>query len=190
MTGEGSALASPLGRRGEDLRRAGRATAGAVSLEEVAGCAQVSVRGDAAARRASPIPLPREPNTVAPAGARRALWMGPDEWLVVGAPGTAPAIVAELESAFEGARAAVVDVSANRAVVEVRGPGRHELLARGCSLDLHPRAWGPGRCAQSLLARVPVLLEERDGATLVYAGPSYGDHLVDWLLDAAEGLGG
>jgi sarcosine oxidase subunit gamma len=78
----------------------------------------------------------------------------------------------------------VVDVSANRTVVELAGDGRFDLLAQGCALDLHPRAWRPGRCAQTLLARVPVLLQEREGATRVFVRASFAAHLAGWLHDA------
>jgi sarcosine oxidase subunit gamma len=40
-------------------------------------------------------------------------------------------------------------------------------------------------CAQTLLARVPVILQERDLATRVFVRPSFAGYLVDWLLDAA-----
>ena len=45
------------------------------------------------------------------------------------------------------------------------GPGRFELLASGCSLDLHPRAWRSGMCAQTLFAKAQVILHERAETT-------------------------
>jgi sarcosine oxidase subunit gamma len=82
----------------------------------------------------------------------------------------------------------VVDVTAARLAVELGGAGRFDLLASGCSLDLHPRAWGPGRCAQTLVSRVPVILHERADTTVVLVRSSLADHLLAVLLDAAEGL--
>ncbi|MFN2490054.1 MAG: sarcosine oxidase subunit gamma family protein, partial [Actinomycetota bacterium] len=78
----------------------------------------------------------------------------------------------------------VVDVSANRAVLELRGPERHELLSKGCSLDLREDRWVPGTCAQSLLAGIAVILEERPEATRIFVRPSFGNHLSQWFLDA------
>ena len=102
------------------------------------------------------------------------LWLGPDEWLVVGLPGTAATIVGELEAALEGVHHAVVDVSENRAVLELRGADRFELLASGCSLDLDPRGgWIPGVCAQTMFARAQVILQELAGATRVFVRPSF-----------------
>jgi sarcosine oxidase, subunit gamma len=156
------------------------AAAGAV---EVAFLAQVDLRVDPAKAPAA-LGLPLAPNTWAAAGDREALWLGPDQWLMVGPPGSAPAIGAGLQAGLAGRPHSVVDVSANRAVVDLGGPDRLELLAVGCGLDLHPRAWGPGRCAQTLLARVPVLLQERDGATRLFVRPSFAAWLLDWLAAA------
>jgi sarcosine oxidase subunit gamma len=171
-----AAARSPLADRAGALAAAG--------ASEVAFLAQVDLRLDPALAPAVPPWLPLAPNTWSGAGDREALWLGPDEWLLVGPPGSAPAIVAELEGGLAGRHRSVVDVSANRAVLDLAGADRAELLAQGCGLDLHPRAWQPGRCAQTLLARVPLLLQERDGATRLFVRPSFAAWLVDWLAAA------
>src|SRR5215470_6285366 len=105
-------------------------------LSEPAVEAQVSVRGPARAG------FPIEPNTIAEVDGRTVVWLGPDEWLVLGGG----------EADFPDA-AAAVDVSANRVVLELTGPGAREVLATGCSVEVEP-----GRCAQTLLARAQVIL--------------------------------
>jgi sarcosine oxidase, subunit gamma len=161
---------------------AGRAAGlAAVGAAEVAFLAQVDLRADPALASRLPFALPLEPNTWTASDGREALWLGPDEWLVVGRPGAAPGIAAELGGALDGEHHTVVDVSANRTVVELTGDARADLLAQGCGLDLHPRAWRPGSCAQTLLARVPVLLQERDHATRVFVRASFALHLADWF---------
>jgi sarcosine oxidase subunit gamma len=113
------------------------------------------------------------------------LWLGPDEWLVTGPPGSAQEIVTRLEAALEAAPHSVVDVSANRLAIDLTSPDRRDLLAVGCALDLHPRVWREGACAQTLLAHVPVLLQERAGTTRLFVRPSYAAWLSDWLSAAA-----
>jgi sarcosine oxidase subunit gamma len=178
---------SPLAHRAADLAGVDAATGGRISLAEVPFLAQVDVRvteGEAARRE---LLLPLEPNMVLRAGERAALWLGPDEWLVVGPPGTGPAIVAEMESALIGAHRSVVDVSANRAWLGLAGPGAKELLSTGCPIDLHPRTWGPRMCAQTLLGRSQVVLEQLDETTTrIGVRPSFADYVVDWLLDAGR----
>jgi sarcosine oxidase, subunit gamma len=167
---------------------AGRAAAlAAVGAAEVAFLAQLTLRADPALASRLPFPLPLHPNTWTAGGGREALWLGPDEWLVVGPPGSAPAVAAELGRALDGEHHAVVDTSANRTMVELTGDGRFDLLTQGCGLDLHPRAWRPGSCAQTLLARVPVLLQERDQATRVLVRASFAAHLAAWLTAVAYG---
>ena len=169
---------SPLAGRAADLT--------AVGAAEVAFLAQLTLRADPALASRLPFPLPLDPNTWTAGGGREALWLGPDEWLVVGPPGSAPAVAAELARALDGEHHAVVDTSANRTVAELAGEGRFDLLAQGCGLDLHPRAWRPGRCAQTLLHRVPVLLQERDQATRVFVRASFAAHLAGWLTAVAD----
>ncbi len=150
---------------------------------EVPFLAQVDLR--VAAETARHLALPRRPNTVLAAGDRAALWLGPDEWLVTGAPGSAPAIAAELAAALPDAPSSIVDVSANRAVIDLSGPAALDVLARGCSLDLHPRSWWAGVCAQTILGKAQVILDQRADATRIYVRPSFAGYLVDWLTNAA-----
>jgi sarcosine oxidase, subunit gamma len=135
------------------------------------------------------IPLALTPNRVAVASGLRVLWLGPDEWLVV-AEGAAPDLLPRLERATTGLRACVTDLSSSRAIIEIGGAGARDLLAAGCGLDLHPQVFGPGHCAQTLMARAPVILDQLDDATRyrLLVRRSYTRWLVDWMNDAAEGL--
>jgi sarcosine oxidase, subunit gamma len=141
--------------------------------------AQVNVRADAPAARSLGLPL--EPNTVVVDGARHTLWLGPDEWLVV-EPDADPAELARALEACPDGWTTTVDLSSNRVAFETT----REILEGGCSLDLHPRAFGPGRCAQTLLARAPVILEALPGDTFrVLARASFAGYVRAWLEDAA-----
>jgi sarcosine oxidase subunit gamma len=135
------------------------------------------------------LPLPLAPNRVTVMGATRILGLGPDEWLVT-AEGGAPDLLPRLERAVAGRRAAVTDLSASRVTLEIAGGGARALLAAGCGLDLHPRVFGPGQCAQTLLARVQVILDQLGDAPYyrMLVRRSYAGWLADWLIDAADGL--
>jgi sarcosine oxidase subunit gamma len=135
------------------------------------------------------VPLPLTPNRVAAMGPLRALWLGPDEWLLV-AEGDASDLLPRLERAVIGRRAAVADQSSSRAIIAIAGGAARDVLAAGCGLDLHPRAFGPGQCAQTLLARVPVILDQIDETPhyRLLVRRSYARWMIDWLIDAAQGL--
>jgi sarcosine oxidase subunit gamma len=134
------------------------------SLRELAVPRLVVVRGRASTG------FPVEPNTAA----GDALWLGPDEWLVVGGR----------EADYSGADAAV-DVSAAFAVLELTGEDARDVLAQGCSLDLRPSAFGPASCAQTLLARADVILHCTAEETFrIFVRPSFAPYLRTWLEDA------
>jgi sarcosine oxidase subunit gamma len=164
---------SPLAHRAADL-----AALGAV---EVAFLTQLDVRCTAV--DAARLGFPVAPNTVTGDMKRGVLWLGPDEWLVVAAPGDHGALADELGTAVGGTHHAVIDVSANRAVIEFRRTDRLQLLASACALDLDPvGGWIPGVCAQTLFARAQVILQELPGATRLFVRPSFADYVVDRLL--------
>jgi sarcosine oxidase, subunit gamma len=180
---------SPLSQRLEDLAGIETATGGNVVVEHVPFLAQVDLRLAPELVPSAPYPLPLTPNTAWEDGTRGALWLGPDEWLILGPPGSQSDIVHELDAALDGTHRSIVDVSDNRVALELGGPSAKELLAKGCSLDLDPQTWGVGSCAQTLLARAQVILHERTATTGLLVRPSFADYLVDWLLDAADGRG-
>ena len=158
---------SPLEHRADAFAAA---SGDAVGIAEQRFLAQVCLRlhqgacGPSAVEAALGFALPATPNTTASGAGRTALWLGPDEWLVVGAPDEEPALEVELAEALGGGLGSVVDLSANRTAIELRGPAARDVLAKGCALDLHTSAFAPGRCAQTLLARAQVILEQRDAA--------------------------
>ena len=172
-----------------------------VEIRPIARLAQVSLRADATdpalARGlgdAIGAALPTTPGTVAstPDGERHTLWLGPDEWLIIGPEGSAASIESAIHTANEKAFVTTVDVSANRVGIGVAGPAARELLGFGCSIDLDPPALGPGRCAQTLLARAAVIVWQTAGGEdptyRILVRPSFAGYLGAWLADAADGL--
>jgi len=183
---------SPLADYAERFAALHEATNGAISIRELPFLTQINLRAEPDQRMPQRLAdvlglaLPLTPNTVASSANHRALWLGPDEWLIVGAADEARAIEHSMHDAVTGATASIVDVSANRTVMLIQGERAQELLAHGIAIDLHPRAFGPGRCAQTLLAKVQVIMERRsdDNAFHVYVRGSFTSSLADWLLDA------
>jgi sarcosine oxidase subunit gamma len=160
----------------------------AVALDELRFAEQIGlrVRPPVAAYLAG-VPLPLEPNRVASMRSLRTLWLGPDEWLVTSPEGTAPELMARLTRALAGRHAAVIDLSASRAVIEITGSRARDLLEKGSGLDLHPRALGPGCCAQTLFAKLPVIIDQLSAAPLyrLFVRRSAARWLTEWLIDAA-----
>lgn len=139
--------------------------AGGITLEERAHLGKVSLRGDAgneAFMKAVSGVLdrapPTEPNTVAGGGDYTVFWLGPDEWQVHCAEDDRQNLLNELQAALEGQHSAVVDVSDYYVVMRLSGPRTLEVLSKSTPLDLHPRAFPAGDCAQTRFGHATVLL--------------------------------
>jgi sarcosine oxidase, subunit gamma len=135
--------------------------------------------------------LPTTPNRVAAGGALRALWLGPDEWLIVAAPGREAALSADLRRALVGQHHSVVDVSEARTVLVVSGRNARDVLQKGTPLDLHPRAFQTGHCAQTGLTKANIILHQTadDPRYEIYVTISFADYLWNWLERAASEYG-
>jgi sarcosine oxidase, subunit gamma len=168
------AARSTLAERADDLVRLG--------ARELPFLSQVSLRLDPSLAGLLPFSLPLEPNTFTTEPSKDSLWLGPGEWLIVAPAGTAGDVVAELDAALDGVHRSVVDVSANRAAIELPTGRARDLLETGCGLDLDPRVWREGMCAQTLFARAQVVLQHRGASMLIFVRPSFADYLVDRSL--------
>jgi sarcosine oxidase, subunit gamma len=166
---------SPLAGAADRLSK----VTGAITMAEVPFLTQLNVRRDRDAPAG--FPFPTQPCTSVRSGDVDVLWLGPDEWLVVGPPGAAE----RLTSAVGAEHASIVDVSAQHTTLELGGPAVRDVLAGGCAIDLDPCVFDPGDCVQTELAHAPVVLLRRDPGFWVLVRASYAAHLVEWLLDAS-----
>lgn len=191
---------SPLAHLGlEGRAQAGRGSAG-VALAERPFPAIVGLRGKpaeiaAAFEKGFGFALPLEANSSAGKGRTTALWLGPDEWWIV-AQADAARTRDKLAKALGSLTAAVTDVSESRTCLRVSGPRARDLLSKGCPLDLHPRLFDAGACAQSVLAKTGVTLHQTAGDAArggpsfdLYVVRSFADYLWRWLEDAAQEYG-
>ena len=131
---------------------------GRLSLRSAPDLARLALRGDAAALGvAFGLVLPTQPCRTVQANGRSALWLGPDEWLLLASPGT-------LVGTLSVPGAAVVDVGHRQVGLVLEGPGVADVLAAGCPLDLHPTAFPIGMCTRTVFGKAEIVLW-RQGAT-------------------------
>jgi sarcosine oxidase subunit gamma len=88
----------------------------------------------------------------------RLVWVGPDDWFVIGQPGQQAALAAALRLALGEQHAAVTDVSSGYFVVSLAGPSARELLAQGCPMDFHPSAFHMDQAASTHFHKVGTTL--------------------------------
>lgn len=171
-----------------------KASSEALRLEIMAMRSVVNLRGNLAdqslitdAQHALGIELPLEPNRWHGDDRLAAIWLGPDEWLLVAPDGEAESI----EKAMRESRPmdpwlSIVDVSHNYTGLKLSGPRTRDLLAKGCALDLHASVFSAGNCAQTILGKSRVLLRAVDGEDSIelWVRNSFAGYVVAWLLDA------
>jgi sarcosine oxidase subunit gamma len=144
----------------------------------------------AAVGRVLDIVLPTDGCASAGKGDVTALWLGPDQWLLTCPLSDVSFFMNSLREALADEHHALTDVSDGRTVFRLSGPSARAVLAKGCPLDLHPRAFARGNCAGSGLAKAHVLIHlvEEDAASGpgfdVYVARSFARYLFAWLEDA------
>jgi sarcosine oxidase subunit gamma len=123
-----------------------------------------------------------------------AVGSGPGEWLVVGPPGTAEELRADLQQAAAktGEFVSVIDLTHGRAMVRLSGRRAAETLGKVCGIDLHDRSTPNGaalRCSVAGLATDVVRDDGPDPSYVLHCERSSGQHLFDALLDAGSEFG-
>ncbi len=111
-----------------------------------------------AAGNAFGVGLPGLACRAAVAADRAALWLGPDEWLLLAPESEGAELGAALERAMAGEAHSLVDVSHRQVAIEVSGPNAEAILNAGCPLDLDPGAFPVGMCTRTVLAKAEIVL--------------------------------
>lgn len=158
------------------------------AIREILFATQVNVRVTGKLPATPGIDIPAKANTWTGDAATSALWLGPNEWLLIAPDGKNAALCASLRQALAGTHHSVVDVSASRTIIEISGNDARTVLAKGCPLDLHASSFTAGQCAQSLLAKSQAIfqcIEARPVFRLLVRN-SFAAYVAEWLLDAAS----
>ena len=130
--------------------------------------------------------LPTRPKTSVSGNGRHALWLGPDEWLVIDENGAELVGVA----ASAGVLHSATDVSHRNTAIVVSGPGAEATLAAGCPQDVSLSAFPVGACSRTLLGKAEVVILRLDDETFrVEVWRSFSDYAFGLLAEGAEDAG-
>jgi sarcosine oxidase subunit gamma len=128
--------------------------------------------------------LPAKPNTSAAKDGITALWLGPDEWLLIGNEGHE--IGGRLAKA-SGILFSGVDISHRNTAIHIEGEKAEAALNSGCPRDLSLKDFPVGACARTILAKAEVvLLRETETRFRVECWRSFSDYVWNYLADAAK----
>lgn len=114
---------------------------------------------------------------------RAALWLGPDEWLVIDTAGNDPMADCAKVKALHSA----ADISHRHVAIDVSGAGAADVLNAGCPRDLSLAAFPVGAAARTVLGKIEiVLLRTAEDAFRVECWRSFSDYAFTFLAEAAR----
>ena len=102
--------------------------------------------------------LPRTACRATQTERRAALWLGPDEWLMLAPDDEAAPLFATLTEAIGAAPHSLVDVSHRQVAIEISGPDVEAVLNTGCPLDLSLDEFPVGMCTRTIFGKSEIVL--------------------------------
>lgn len=137
----------------------------------------------AALSKALGVALPTKPKSSASKGSRTALWLGPDEWLVMDDGAKDPLDDCARVTALHSA----VGVSHRNVAISVTGPAAANTVNAGCPQDLSLEAFPVGACSRTILGKVEIVLYRSAEDTFrVECWRSFSDYAFAFLTEAAK----
>lgn len=164
-----------------------------ISILKAAPLGRFSFRGRKAAQNAAAkalgFDLPQQPLTAAESAGKAALWLGPDEWLLLAPEDDTEALQAAMTQAIGDAPHALVDISHRQEALIVTGDKAEWLLNSGIPIDLDVSAFPVGMVTRTLFHKAPVMLWRiGDDSFVVEAWGSFMDYVAGLLGEAATEL--
>lgn len=152
----------------------------------------ITLRGDlaskeirAAVKSATGLGIPAQRQALTGQGTA-ALWMSPDELLLLCPHAEVTERLKGIETALKGQHFLAVNVSDARALLRISGAGARETLAKLCPVDLAPDAFTPGMLRRTRMAQIPAAFWLDDqGAFHLICFRSVADYAFALLKDAA-----
>jgi heterotetrameric sarcosine oxidase gamma subunit len=118
---------------------------------------------------------------------------GPDEWLLLAAPGASTAVMERVEVIQDGGLVSVFDATHGRALVRITGARAPDLLAKVCAIDFADEITPNGAAFRSSVAKLvtDVVRDDLGGlrSYLLHCERSSGQYLFDALIDAGGEFG-
>lgn len=125
-------------------------------------------------------------NHFASTSTRFAVWLSPDETLLLTEAGAEAALVKQISDEAGKAHVSVNDITDALTSLHLKGPKVRDVLAKGCAIDLHKAYFKAGDCAQTTLSHAAItLLALGDDEMILICRTSFTDYTVKYLCDAA-----
>ncbi|MCO6184988.1 sarcosine oxidase subunit gamma [Rhizobium sp. L1K21] len=163
-----------------------RTGSAAASVTPAPEASRISLRAGeealAALSSALDLGLPTQPKTSESKNGRMALWLGPDEWLIIDQNGADLMALCATVSAPHSA----TDVSHRNTAIIISGPGAADAINGGCPLDLSLKSFPVGACTRTLLAKIEIVLYRSSEDTFrVECWRSFAPYALGMLAEGA-----
>lgn len=128
--------------------------------------------------------LPTKPKTSTSTAKRTAMWLGPDEWLILDKPNSD---LKNLPHQLAKTLCSAVDVSHRNTSIGLTGASAAIVLNAGCPQNLSLEAFPVGACSRTILGKSEIiLLRTAENAFHVECWRSFSDYVWNYLVDAAK----
>jgi sarcosine oxidase subunit gamma len=135
------------------------------------------------------IELPRRACRAVVNDQRAALWLGPDEWLLIAPVDEAEPIFAQLSQALSSVPHSLVDISHRQIALELMGTRIAQMLNAGCPLDLDLDSFAVDQCTRTIFTKVEIVLWRRAPEVFrIEVWRSFAPYVAALLCEAAEGV--
>tara|TARA_Y100001970_G_scaffold291235_1_gene427625 strand:+ start:299 stop:877 length:579 start_codon:yes stop_codon:yes gene_type:complete len=134
--------------------------------------------------------LPTKPNNFTKNGNLKIIWLSPDEWLITNDDDS---LFLQLRNEIGDLEASVTDISDNRTILRLSGKKIYKLLSKFLVLDLDKNLSSESTCAQTLFAKVPILLlrnhnENQVPEIDIFLNNSHANYVYNLIVDGTENL--
>jgi heterotetrameric sarcosine oxidase gamma subunit len=173
----------------------GRRASAGLTLTDCTPLAKVQVRAPIGGRAAAELAVPFG-RAARDAGGTLVVGSGPGEWLLLAAPGRAPALVGHAEdiaARFPDELITATDLTHGRALIRLSGPHADDVMAKVCGIDISDGITPDGAAFRTSVAAVATdVIRDDAGAVrsyLLHCERSSGAYLFGELLAAGSEFG-
>ena len=171
-----------------------------VSIKEIAPIMKLNLRGKTRefftnVGKTLNMILPIEANTSSSSDKLTAIWLSPDEWMIVSNETTSKETnTYELNDILfsnisKTSLGAVTDVTDQFVQLEIKGDKIYELFSSGCPFNFNLFREKKGSTVQTLLNHIDVIIHNKDKDFVnLFVRRSFAKHLWEWMEDSSSRL--
>ena len=147
----------------------------------------------AAAGKTLGLILPNDPNTSTSSEKLTAMWLSPDEWLIISNNIIEKQNdIYELENSLinsisKAKLGSVVNVTDHFIVINLEGNKVYDILSSECPFNFEKFKKEKGSVVQTIFAHIDIIIHHRNTNNLnLFVKRSFSEHLFSWMKDSAS----